>query len=95
MSRGGRREGAGRPAGSRDKRIYEKEAEVAASGITPLDYLLSLVRNPDKDEALRTDAAKAAAPYCHARLVSTQNTHSVQMTVEEVLRSIVHSDRQP
>lgn len=89
---GGKREGAGRPAGAKDKRIAEREAAIAESGLTPLDYLLSLVRDNKKDEAVRVDAAKAAAPYCHARLVSTQNSHKVEMSVEEVLRRVINSD---
>jgi hypothetical protein len=78
----------GRQPGTKNRDIAEKEAAIAASGLTPLDYLLSLVRNPEKDESIRADAAKAAAPYCHARLVSTQNSHQVTMTVEEILQRI-------
>jgi hypothetical protein len=38
----------------------------------PLDYLLGIMRDEDQDARSRLDAAKAAAPYCHARLSSTQ-----------------------
>ena len=38
----------------------------------PLDYLLEIMRDKDQDARLRLDAAKAAAPYCHARLSSTE-----------------------
>jgi hypothetical protein len=38
----------------------------------PLDYLLGIMRDKDQDARSRLDAAKAAAPYCHARLSSTE-----------------------
>jgi hypothetical protein len=66
----------GRKKGSVDKR--KREAEIAASGLTPLDYLLGIVRAETPSgldasvviarETLRFEAAKAAAPYCHPRL---------------------------
>ena len=66
----------GRKKGSVDK--LKREAEIAASGLTPLDYMLGIVRAetpPGLDdsvaiarETLRFEASKAAAPYCHPRL---------------------------
>jgi hypothetical protein len=38
----------------------------------PLDYLLGIMRDKDQDGRSRLDSAKAAAPYCHARLSSTE-----------------------
>jgi hypothetical protein len=72
MSRGGRREGAGRKPGSVSKLDAEARRKAAEGGITPLDFLLSLVRDDDQDARWRLDAAKAAAPYCHARLSATE-----------------------
>jgi len=46
----------------------KREAILAAQGITPLDYMMMLVRNETEEKAVRLDAAKAAAPYVHARL---------------------------
>lgn len=37
-------------------------------GLTPLEYLLSVMRDEGAEEARRVDAAKAAAPYVHPRL---------------------------
>ena len=40
---------------------------------SPLDYLLlGIMRDKDQDVRARLDAAKAAAPYCHTRLSSTE-----------------------
>jgi hypothetical protein len=42
------------------------------SGTTPLDHLFGIMRDEGQDARSRLDAAKAAAPYCHARLSSTE-----------------------
>jgi hypothetical protein len=39
-----------------------------ASGEVPLDFLLSLKRDPQSPIARRLDAAKAAAPFLHQKL---------------------------
>ena len=78
MARGGKREGAGRPKGSVNKATAERQAVVAASGLTPLDYMLALMRDEGADEAKRLDAAKAAAPYVHPRLAAVE--HSGELT---------------
>jgi hypothetical protein len=60
--------------GGRQKGAVEKikrEAILAAQGITPLDYMMGIVRNEKEDKTVRLDAAKAAAPYVHARLQTT------------------------
>ena len=67
---------AGRKKGSKNKRTIAlaQVAETAIlSGLTPLEFMLGILRDPNKDEQLRFDAAKAAAPYCHSRLISTDN----------------------
>ena len=38
----------------------------------PLDYMLQVLRNEKETREVRMDAAKAAAPYLHARLASTE-----------------------
>jgi hypothetical protein len=56
----------GRKKGSKNKRTEELE-KAAASGMTPLDYLLKVMRDKKQDVGIRVDCAKAAAPYVHAR----------------------------
>ncbi|WP_152048997.1 hypothetical protein [Aureimonas psammosilenae] len=43
-----------------------------ASGLMPLDYLLSVMRDEGNDTALRVDAAHKAAPFLHPKLSSVQ-----------------------
>lgn len=70
--RGGKREGSGRPKGAQNRATARKEAEIAASGLTPLDYMLGILRDTEADADKRFEAAKAAAPYVHPRLASTE-----------------------
>ena len=70
--RGGRREGAGRKPGGVARIDAEARKRALAGGLMPLDFLLSVMRDEDREGNVRLDAAKAAAPYCHARLSSTE-----------------------
>jgi phage terminase small subunit len=44
----------------------------------PLDYMLSVMRNPDADQARRDRMAQAAAPYCHGRVAETKGKKEAQ-----------------
>jgi hypothetical protein len=88
MTRGGKREGAGRPSGAINKASAERQAEVAASGITPLEYMLRLMRDEGAEEVRRLDAAKAAAPYVHPRLTAIEHSGGVELTHEQWLSGL-------
>src|ERR1700722_17197042 len=75
-SRLGERRG-GRKKGTQNRATAEREREVKASGATPLEYLLSIMRDTDLPRAERTDTAKAAAPYVHPKLASVMQTATV------------------
>lgn len=72
MARGGKRDGAGRPAGAVTKRTREVGEKAAREGITPLEYMLSILRNDAADPKDRMWAAEKAAPYVHAKLASVE-----------------------
>lgn len=69
-----RTSGQGRPKGAKNKKTLELQRRVAKGGISPLDYMLKVMRNPRADLARRDDMGKAAAPYVHARLSSVEAT---------------------
>lgn len=71
-TQGGKRQGAGRKKGSANKLHDAARAQAAAEGITPLAYLLGLLRDEEQPQEIRTDAAKAAAPYLHAKLANVE-----------------------
>jgi hypothetical protein len=64
---GGARPGAGRPKGSLSRRHVEVLAGATASGLTPVEYMLSIMRDEAADEKRRAWAAEKAAPFIHPR----------------------------
>lgn len=88
MAQGGARPGAGRPPGAQNKKTVEQAEAVAASGLTPLDYMLSILRDNNQTQEARMDAAKASAPYSHARLNAIDADIRGELTYEERLRRL-------
>ncbi len=74
MANGGKREGAGRKPGARNKKSEEAIAAAKAKGLLPHEFLLAVMhgdvkllgRPPTIEE--RLDAAGKAAPYYAPRL---------------------------
>jgi len=96
MANGGVRKGAGRKEGSANVKTREIADKAALEGITPLEYLLEVMRNeiPQEDEtfvqlqAKRLDAAKAAAPYIHPRLAAIEHSGAVKHEHELLLDNL-------
>lgn len=88
--RGGARKGAGRKRGTANKRTRAIADRAAAEGVTPLDFMLALLRKPApkganaevqaRYDGLRFEAAKAAAPYLHPRLAPRDAMIEVAMS---------------
>lgn len=83
QTRGGKRPGSGRKKGSATKKTREIADRAAEEGITPLEYMLNVMRQDSTHEdpkvqavreTLRFEAAKAAAPYIHPRLAAVEMT---------------------
>jgi hypothetical protein len=63
---GGARPGAGRPK----KQLSAPDIQAAvAAGMTPLEYMLSVMRDPAVDGSRRDRMAISAAPYVHPRAI--------------------------
>jgi hypothetical protein len=56
--------------GSRNRATEEARAAAAATGVLPLDYMLSVMRDLAADHKRRDATAMAAAPYLHPKLGS-------------------------
>lgn len=83
MPRGGSRPGAGRPKGAKTI-LTEKAIMKAADGLMPLDYMLGILRDESRSEEQRMDAAKAAAPYVHARQIESKvQSENVNYTIAD------------
>ena len=71
-TKGGVRAGSGRKAGVPSKKTAALQKAVAESGITPLEYMLTVMRAPEAEPRERLAAAGMAAPYVHAKLSSIE-----------------------
>ena len=71
--RGGKRAGAGRPQGAVAKVSAEARKKAAAEGVTPLDYMLSVMRDSEADVKRRDAMAVAASPFLHPRLSNVEH----------------------
>jgi hypothetical protein len=106
MPSGGRRPGAGRPQGARNKRTREIEAAADAAREAIEEkipeafqgdahaLLMTVYKDPAQDWPLRIDAAKAAIKFEKPALSSVEA--KVAMTVEELtdeqLDAMIHAD---
>jgi hypothetical protein len=72
MTHGGARPNAGRKQGSASTKTREIANKAASEGITPLEYMLTILRDEQQETAARFEAAKHAAPYIHPRLSSVE-----------------------
>lgn len=84
--KGGKRPGAGRKAGVPNKRTAEIQQAVEESGLTPLEYMLQVMRDVGQDEFRRLQAANMAAPYVHARLSTVELSGKDGKPIETVTR---------
>ena len=71
--RGGRRPGAGRPRSRVRALTREIANRCAEEGITPLEFMLRVMRDESADLQTRADMAKSAAPYIHPRLQAVEH----------------------
>ena len=82
MARG--RKTGGRKKGSRNRATAEARAEAEATGILPLDYMLSVMRDAKVDNKRRDAMAMAAAPYLHPRISAIDAKLSAPEKPDEV-----------
>jgi len=67
MARGGYRPGAGRPKSASVKTEVEVKREASKAGLSPLEYMLSVMNDDQAERDRRDKMAIAAAPYVHAK----------------------------
>lgn len=68
MPKGGKREGAGRPSGCKNRYRQELDRILKERGeLTPLEVLQAVQKDPDVAVETVIRAAQAAAPYVHRR----------------------------
>lgn len=62
----------GRQKGTPNKVTGERKHAIVASGLTPLEFMVDVMRNEAYPIDFRLDAAKAASPYIHPKLTSVE-----------------------
>jgi hypothetical protein len=73
----------GRQMGARNRATAEARAAAEATGILPLDYMLSVMRDADADPKRRDAMAIAAAPYLHPKLSAVEPKPEKPSVAEE------------
>lgn len=80
----------GRSRGTPNKATAANAAEVAQSGMTPLDYMLTVLRDKGEPHDRRQWAAQNAAPYVHPRLAAVEHTGDPDKPVKlEVIQRVI------
>lgn len=75
MKNGGYRPGSGRKKGSKanlakkleEAKVVKSAVEILGDGQTPLEFLISEMRDQNNDKSVRIEAAKGAMTYCHRK----------------------------
>ena len=84
----------GRRKGTPNRATKAKAAKIAESGLTPLDYMLSVLRNEKAPSEDRMEAAKSAAPYVHPKLAAMTHAHSGALGVYDATKLSSLSDEE-
>jgi hypothetical protein len=58
----------GRRRGTPNRATAATRDQILASGMSPLHFMVSVFRDETQPLAVRLDAARSVAPYCHPRL---------------------------
>jgi hypothetical protein len=75
----------GRSKGTPNRATAAKASAIAASGLTPLDYMLSVLRDEANSPEMRLDAANKAAPFVHPRLAAIEHSGGLTLSHEDAL----------
>ncbi|SEK23274.1 hypothetical protein SAMN04487976_101156 [Xaviernesmea oryzae] len=85
---GGAGAGAGRKPGTLNRRTVEVLGKVMSEGISPIEYMMSIMRNEDADAKDRAWAAAQAAPFIHPRPAPAQRAISIKLPAIETAEQI-------
>jgi hypothetical protein len=63
-------------------------SQEAAAALSPLDYMLQILRDPEASPGERRWAAEKAAPYLHPRLQNVEHGGEVKLSHEDALEAL-------
>jgi hypothetical protein len=73
----------GRTKGTPNKATKAREELITSSGLSPLEYMLTTLRDESQPVNIRLDAAKAAAQYVHPKLSAVTLSGDPENPVEQ------------
>jgi hypothetical protein len=79
---------AAEPAAPRRAAPPRKAKTTDAARLSPLDYMLQVLRDPEASPAERKWAAEKAAPYIHPRLQTVEHGGEVTLRHEDALEAL-------
>lgn len=82
----------GRKKGTPNKKTEKQVQAVQESGLTPLEFMLQVMRDERKDDAERLDAAHKAAPYVHPKLAAIDHTGEIGVVINRNVIFEAHPD---
>ena len=65
-----------------------RKAGKAAPPLSPLDYMLQVLRDPEASPAERKWAAEKAAPFLHPRLQTVEHGGALALSHEDALEAL-------
>jgi hypothetical protein len=89
MPRGGKREGAGRKAGAVTTRTREIADKAATEGLTPLEYMLQMLRDESASKDDRMWAAEKAAPFVHPKLAAVDHSGELKHSADDSIAGLL------
>jgi hypothetical protein len=78
----------GRKKGTPNRATAAHRAEIAASGLTPLEHMLQVMRDENEPAERRMWAAEKAAPFIHPRKSAVSVSGHTTRTHEECLAEL-------
>lgn len=70
------------------KRAASSRKTGKARALSPLDYMLQVMRDPEASPAERKWAAEKAAPYIHPRLQTVEHGGEIRLRHEDALEAL-------
>jgi hypothetical protein len=97
---GGARPGAGRKAGGQNAltkavkdAVQERTSALIGEGLTPLEYMIEVMRDENQDPNLRLKAAQDAAVYVHRKQPADLNVDNKHTYVGEEM-TLIHEAKE-
>ena len=76
------------PAADDSPTTPESSQRPGVNALSPLDYMLQVLRDPEASPAERKWAAEKAAPYLHPRLQTVEHGGAVTLSHEDALEEL-------